>query len=167
MFFIMEEKETQEEKLTRIYELGYHLVPTISEEAVGAEVTVLKDTLAKEGASIIADGFPRFRPLAYPMSRGVSGRHISFSNAYFGWIKFEATADIAKTLAVAFRKNEKLLRCILFKTVRESTLAAPRAPRAHIPKTAPVIPRVSAVPAPHAPVSESELDKSLEKLIAD
>lgn len=163
----MEEKDGQEERIMRIYELGYHLVPTISEEAVGAEVTVLKDTLTKEGASIIADGFPRFRPLAYEMLRGVSGKRVGFSNAYFGWIKFEATAETAKTLAVAFRKNEKLLRYILFKTVRESTLAAPRAPRAHIPKTAPVIPRISATPAPHVPVSETELDKSLEKLIAD
>lgn len=167
MFFTMSEEAGQNEKTTRIYELGYHIVPTVSEDAVGAEVTALKDTLAKEGTQIIAEGFPRFRPLAYPMRKAMSGKQIDFSNGYFGWIKFEAPAEAATAVAAALRKDEKMLRFLLFKTVRESTLASPRAPRASIPKVPPVIPRVSAAPAPHVPVSETELEKSLEKIIAE
>jgi ribosomal protein S6 len=167
MLFIMAEEVEQEEKTTRIYELGYHIVPTVSEEAVGAEVTALKDTLAKEGTQIIAEGFPRFRPLAYPVRKAMGGKRTDFSNAYFGWVKFEATANAARSLTTEFRKNEKLLRFILFKTVRESTLASPRAPRVNIPKVQPVIPRAPAIPVSHAPVSETELEKSLEKIIAE
>lgn len=150
----------------RIYELGYHIVSTVPEDSVGAEVTALKDILTKEGAQIISEGFPRFRPLAYPLPHIVGGKRVHFSHAYFGWVKFEVSAEAAKTLATALRKNNKLLRFILFKTVRESTLAAPRAPRISQPKTQPVIPRAGAAPA-HAPVSETELEKSLEKIIAE
>ncbi len=166
MFFIMSEEDGQEEKTTRIYELGYHIVSSVSEDAVGAEVTVLKDTLVKEGAVLIAEGFPRFRPLAYPQRKMQGGKRMEFANAYFGWVKFEVSAEAAKTIAVALRKNEKLLRFILFKTVREATIAAPRAPRMSVPKAPPVIPRAPAVPV-HAVVSEAELEKSLQKIIAE
>ena len=161
----MEEKDGQDEREARIYELGYHIVSSVSEDAIGAEVTVLKDILAKEGASVIADWFPRLRPLAYPLSQMLGGKRVDFTSAYFGWVKFEAPAESAKTIESTFKKDERILRFILFKTVRESTLAAPRAPRASIPKTPPVIPRAPAVPV-HAVVSETELEKSLEKIIA-
>ena len=71
-----------------------------------------------------------------------------------------------KTIENTLKKDEKILRFILFKTVRESTLAAPRAPRASIPKAPPVIPRAPAAPV-HTVVSETELQKSLEKIISE
>lgn len=166
IFFTMSDEAGQEDKIMRIYELGYHIVSTVSEDAVGAEVTALKDILAKAGAQIIAEGFPRFRPLAYSMSHTAGGKRTTLSNGYFGWLKFEVSAEAAKTITATLRKDEKLLRFILFKTVRESTLAAPRAPRLHVSKAASVIPRAPAI-ATHTPVSETELDKSIEKLIAE
>ena len=161
-----EEGQEEKEKVMRVYEIGYHIVSSVSEDTVGAEVTALKDVLAKEGASVIAEAFPRPRPLAYPLSKIVSGKRVDFTNAYFGWLKFEALANAVKTIENTLKKDEKILRFILFKTVRESTLAAPRAPRASIPKAPPVIPRAPAAPV-HTVVSETELQKSLEKIISE
>lgn len=162
----MEEQTEQDEKTKRIYELGYHIVPTVSEEAVAAEVTILKDVLAGAQAQIISEGFPKFRPLSYPMRKASGGKQTDFLNVYFGWLKFETSSEAVKSIALAVRKNDKILRFIIFKTVRESTLSMPRAPRANIFKPSPRAPRVS-VESAHAPVSETELEKSLEKIIAE
>lgn len=166
MCSIMEDQAGQGEKTARIYELGYHIVPTVSEEAVATEVTALKDVLAGFKTQIIAEGFPRFRYLAYLMRQTSGGKQTDFSSAYFGWLKFETYPEAAQAIAAELRKNEKILRFLLFKTVRESTLSALRAPRAGVSRTPSVIPRATAAPI-RMPVSETELEKSLEKIIAE
>lgn len=154
----------QEEAVeSRIYEVGYLLAPTISEEDLPREVTSLKDILEKEKATVIADEFPKFRPLAYEMRRTISGKHEDFNNAYFGWVKFETGSASARRIEEELKRNEKVIRFLLIRTVREQTISAGRAPqrprrtKTEAPKDA----------APSAPVSETELEKSIEKLIAE
>lgn len=150
---------------TRIYEVGYLVLPNVTEEELPREVTALKDVLEKEGTSVIAEEFPKFRALAYPMQKRVSGALQTYTSAYFGWVKFEARVASAKTIERVFAESGKILRSILVKTVREQTLTMgrpPRPPRA--PQAGREVPKDA--PAP-APVSEAELDKSIEKLIAE
>ncbi len=147
----------------RIYEVGYLIVPAVSEEELPREVTALKDVLEKEKAVVIAEEFPKFRPLAYPMQKRVPGGYQKHLNGYFGWVKFEAPGESVQRIDEAFKTNEKVLRYMLIKTVREATMSSPRPMRApqtsrkEAPKDAPA----------SAPVSEVELDKSIEKLIAE
>ncbi len=150
------------EKENRIYEIGYHIVSSVTEEELPREVTSLKDILDKEKAGIISVEFPRLRPLAYSMQKRVSGGYQTYTNGYFGWIKFETTPESALRIDESLKKNEKVLRYLLIKTVREQTLTAgrprtDRRERKEVPKDVP----------PSAPVSETELDKSIEKLIAE
>lgn len=158
----------------RIYEVGYLLLPTIPEADVPREVTALKDILDKGKATIIAEEFPKFRALAYPMQKrsGLTASHAqaggaiqTHANGYFGWVKFEAEAAEAQRIEAELKLSPHLLRFLLVKTVRESTLATPRPPRAPRPPQAGREAPKSA-PAP-APVSEVELDKSIERLIAE
>ena len=153
----------EEEVENRIYEIGYLIVPTVSEEELPREVTALKDVLEKEKAAVISEEFPKFRVLAYPMRKRVGGAYQTYLNAYFGWVKFEMNAESATRIERELKKHGSLLRFMLIKTVREQTfglgrpLRTERAPRKEAPKDVPA----------SAPVSEVELDKSIEKLIAE
>ncbi len=155
-----------EETTPRIYEVGFLLVPTLAEANVPRETMLLKDELLKAGAQVMSEEMPRLRTLAYPMRPkrgGKPGEH--FTSAYFGWVKFELASERIKSVEEALQGLAKVLRFIVVKTVRESTLSVSRAPRqefrrdgaATAPKDAP----------PSVVVSEAELDKSLEKLIAE
>ena len=58
----------------------------------------------------------------------------------------------------------QILRFVLIKTVRESTLSVPRAPRADVWRERPLAPKTATA---SVVVSETELEKSLEKIIAE
>ncbi len=150
----------------RIYEVGFLLVPTLPEADIPREMTSLKDELLKAGAEMIGEEMPKMRVLAYPMrpkKGGKPGEH--FTSAYFGWVKFELPSTRIKGLEETLHTLATILRFIVVKTVRESTLSVPRAPRQEFRRegvsTAPKDAPASVV------VSETELDKSLEKLIAE
>ena len=154
-----EEGKSQE---SRIYEVGYLVVPSVSEEELPREVPAQKDVLEKDKADVISDEFPKLLALAYPIQKRVWGEYQKYLNAYFGWVKFEVSAESVKRIEQTFKQSEKVLRFILVKTVREQTvtLGRPRISRPErkeAPKDAPA----------SAPVSETELDKSIEKLIAE
>ena len=156
----------------RIYEIGYLLMPTLSETDVPREVTALKDLLEKEKTRVISGEFPKLRILAYPMRKRVGlstsnaeagGGLQTYTNAYFGWVKFEGQGGNAQRIEKELAKNEQILRYMLLKTIREHTMTMgrsqriERAPRREAPKDVPT----------SAPVSEAELDKSIEKLIGE
>jgi ribosomal protein S6 len=148
----------------RVYEVGYLLLPSIVENDVPREVTGLKDIIEKEGAHSISEEFPKFRPLAYPMRKHVGSAWEQYSNAYFGWIKFEGTGEEAKRIEAGFRRTHTVLRYLLVKTVREHVLVGARPPRQETPR----VKREALTSAESsAPVSEAELDQSIEKLIAE
>lgn len=157
------EESREEGTETRIYEVGYLMVPTVPEGELAREVTVIKDILEREKAVIISEEFPKLRPLAYTMQKRVEERYEKHTNGYFGWVKFEASPKGALGIEQAFKQNKPILRYLLVKTVREHTLTAGRLRvdrrerKKDIPQDAPV----------KTPVSEVELDKSIEKLIAD
>lgn len=152
----------------KIYELGYNLLPTIPADRVAAEVTAIKDALGAGGAVVIAEEFPKVRRLAYAMRKLISGQYHDFDTAHFGWIKFEFPPEAIPALEKALKGRETLIRFILMKTVRESTLSVPKPP---LYRPADRTPKKDAKPGaevpPPAPVSEAELDKSIEALIAE
>jgi len=57
------------------------------------------------------------------MSRLIDNKKQKFNSAYFGWVKFETTPSQAKTIKEMLDKDEKLIRFILIKTVRENTMS--------------------------------------------
>ncbi len=123
------EEEVEEEKEFRVsvYEVGYLMVPTISEENLGGEVTLFKDMFTENGAVFISDEYPKLMELAYEMSRSINNKKQKFSYGYFGWVKFECTTTQAKIIKAILDKNEKLVRFLMIKTVRENTMSVKRA----------------------------------------
>lgn len=145
-----------------VYEVGYIMVPSIAEEGLGAEVTVFKDFLTANGAVFIADEYPKMTELAYEMSRSIANKKQKFSYGYFGWVKFECTPAQAKIIKGLLDKNEQLVRYILIKTVRESTMSPKRqygksegsSKKRYTPKTEEVV-----------PINEETIDEEIDALV--
>lgn len=144
-----------------IYEVGYIMIPSIPEENLGGEVTNLKDTLGEHGATFISDEYPKMMELAYEMSRSIANKKQKFSYGYFGWVKFECSTTNAKIIKEFLDKNEKLVRYLMIKTVRESTMSIKRAygktdgpKRRFTPKTEEAL-----------PINVEEVDKEIDALV--
>jgi ribosomal protein S6 len=157
----------EDEVITRIYEAGYHIVPTVKEEDVEKVVSGIRSEIEKLGGSFIAEAAPALMKLSFDMDMREGERHVAYDRGYFGWIKFEAGTHAAKALTDSLKVNSQVLRALVFKTVREDTRAKFKAPqlrevkRSEMAKSAP---RKVATEEDKTPVSEVDLDKALETL---
>lgn len=110
----------------RVYEAGYHILPTVKEEEVEKVTAEIRAAIEKAGGSFIAEGTPQMMKLAYPMYINAAGKNTEYDRAYFGWIKFECTGAAAVSIHHMLQGNAAILRSIIFKTVREDTRASAR-----------------------------------------
>ncbi|OHA15242.1 MAG: hypothetical protein A3H57_02455 [Candidatus Taylorbacteria bacterium RIFCSPLOWO2_02_FULL_43_11] len=160
--------DTAEEKAEgKIYEIGYHIVPSVPEDKLGAEVSSIKDILEKQKAVVVSEESPKLRQLTYEMRKEFAGKYQKYNSAYFGWVKFEAEPTDALKIEAAFKKNPQILRYLLIKTVRENTMTAPRIPsyrKSEVPKFEE---KKEADQTPKKEVSETELDKAIDAAIAE
>lgn len=148
---------------TSIYEIGYLMVSTISEENLGGEVTSFKDTLTNNGVVFISDEYPKLIELAYMMSRSINNKKQKFTSGYFGWVKFECSTANAKIIKDLLDKDERLIRYLFIKTVRENTMSVKRAySKPEGSKRRVSTPRTE---EPKEVISEESIDKEIEALV--
>ena len=155
----------------RIYELGYHLVPTISEENIPAASKAVRGMVERISKSIIAEENPVFIDLAYTIVKTVEHKNKRFDNAYFGWIKFEGEPAGIAELEEGLKKDDNVLRYLIVKTLREDTFIAKTftAVKAKVHEKEPVVSEKPEVAQDEAEVVASEgdeLDKAIEDLVA-
>lgn len=163
-------ESSEEVDSLKVYEVGYLLAPIIPEEKLAEEVGSIRQSIEKAGGTILSEEFPKLKPLAYSMTKVIGGRKMKFTTAYFGWIKFDVNTDGLKKIKEEITAMANVVRHLLIKTVRESTLASAR----------PVFQKkISEQETEKAPaegaekkesevkpkVSEAEIDKSIEDLI--
>ncbi len=159
--------QANEKDSRSIYEIGFHLVPGLGEDGalkVAAEIRV-----ALGDVEIIAEGQTKKMTLAYVIERSVSGKREKFTESYFGWVKFAAEREVASAMQEKLHDMPDVLRYLLIETVREEVAAAPR--RAvftsdRLEGETIKKPTVARDEKPAGEVSEEELDKSIEGLIA-
>lgn len=159
----MDKKETTKREGT-VYEIGYLIVPTVSPDHIVKEVEAIKAVLAQNGASVISEESPKLQTLYYKMLKVVGPVRHKFDTAHFGWIKFEAKAEKVMEIDKAMKINEKVLRFLLIKTVEENTLYGARILGEKLEASSDNSP-ATAHPAEKAPVSQEEIDKSIDKLV--
>ncbi len=157
----------------RIYELGYHIIPTVKEEDVEKIIGGIRSVIESAGgkAVFIAEGAPSLIRLAYPMkAHPVEGEKAAmYDRGYFGWIKFESSVAAANALMEALKSDANTLRFGIFKTVREDTRAKIKPPTLREVKRTDTI-RPSTRRAPEessAPVSESALEKAISEITSE
>lgn len=158
--------ETGDDTNSRVYELGYLLVPTISEEDVPVTYGNLKELVASFGGIVISDEMPKMIPLAYSMVKVVSNVRNKYNNAYFGWVKFTMDSDKVLELKKKLDLDPLIVRFLILKTVKENTIAAKRfvgreGSHRRMPSTHKAVEGEEAVP-----INKEEIDKEIEAMIA-
>lgn len=154
-----------EEEL-KVYELGYLIVPTVPEEHLAGEVQKIKDVIVREKGTLVSDESPKLRTLAYTIVKHVAGRNIKCDRAFFGWIKFIMRPEGMAAIKESFDANDKILRSILVKTVKEHTMYGARQ---FVPKTeaAPIQTPKKVQKEELSPTSMAEIDKEIEGLVIE
>ncbi len=150
-----------------IYEVGFQVVPTVEESAVPAVVDAIRAELGKGDAELISEQAPAKMHLAYTIERKATGRNERYDEAYFGFIKFATERENIQALEAFLRSNRSILRYLLIETVREDISSAPR--RATFTSDrleGEVIKKPTAEPEKVGEVSEADLDKSIDALVA-
>lgn len=147
-------KEVQEIELPKVYELGSHIISSLSEEEVDKVYAGLKDLITNAGGSIVAEEAPQLMDLAYVMVKHAHGKNIRHATAHFSWIKFEIDPSQVPAIHEAVSTNEHVLRFIIVKTVKENTLHGHKFP--HEVKEEKGGKRDNRREKPAAPVEEAE-----------
>ncbi|MEO8638053.1 MAG: 30S ribosomal protein S6 [Candidatus Taylorbacteria bacterium] len=163
----MEEENT--EGRTQVYELGYHITPSLQESDLPQEVSGLKSLIEEHKGIVISEELPKKRPLAYAISKVEGGVKHLWSESYFGWVKFEVSPEEIVAVEEGVKKNLHILRYLLIKTVKENTLYGLKI--AQSAKMQGGIERREKSPAVRpkdAPkMSPEEMDKTIEELIKE
>lgn len=143
----------------KLYEVGYLLIPLISEDKIADEVNSLRLYVENAGGFIVSEEQPKMRKLAYEIKqRGMASKRSRFEDAYFGSIRFQATAEAALAINESFDKNGKVLRYLIIKPVKDS----PRVARTSVgaKSKSEVVDKDKKVT-----MSEQELDREIDQLL--
>ena len=108
----------------KVYELGIHLLPTLSESDVQIEFSKIKSNIEKLEGEIISESEPTMFKLSYEISKTIKAQKKWYETAYFGWVKFELDASKISVFEKYVKELENTLRYLIVKTVRENTLVA-------------------------------------------
>ncbi|MBP9669103.1 MAG: 30S ribosomal protein S6 [Candidatus Pacebacteria bacterium] len=163
----MATKKEAEVNAARVYEVGYHILPNVEGEAIEKVVQGVREMIAEMGGSLIAEGTPQDMHLAYTMYINNEGKNTSYDRAHFGWIKFELPAEKIAALEESLKLNKKILRSIVFRTVKEETRASVKIGALREVKRSDTL-KVQTRPEKEVvgEVSEEKLDEAIEGLTA-
>lgn len=160
------EKEIEGDINSRVYELGYLLVPTLPEADVPVVFGNLKELVSLFGGMTISDEMPKMLTLAYPMVKVIANLRHKFKTAYFGWIKFTMDSDKVLELKKRLDLDPNLIRFLIIKTVKENTTNARRFAHGETArrkiKTEKARSEEVAVP-----INKEEIDKEIDALVAN
>lgn len=145
-----------EEKV--LYEIGYKLVPTLTEETLATLVGDLSANVETLGGAVAYSEMPKLRDLEYVVSKSIDRKRSEFSQAYFGWIRFELSPTKVGELKKIFAVNPSVIRSLI---VREpASMLLPVSRRAPRPRRAPRDEKEA------APEVTKEMEKEIDALIA-
>ena len=156
----MEEIIHEEESGNGIYELGFLLVPSFTEEKLPEAFNAIKEAVAGKGAVVFAEEMPKLITLAYTMEKTINNKIERFREGYFGWIKFELAGTETAKLESMLRLRDDVIRHLLISTVRENTIASKRGfgPRRN--------PKAGSKDSAISPsMSKEEIDREIEALV--
>lgn len=150
---------------SRIYELGYLLLPTIEGEKIPAVYGDLKDLITSNfKGEVISDDMPKMMNLAYTMLKVTNNVRNKYDTAYFGWIKFTMDTEQILKLKSQLDLDPQIIRFMILKTVKENTIATKRfvagrgIQRTYTPKKLDEV---------TVPINKEEVDKEIDALIAN
>ena len=126
------------------YETLFVVKPTLTEEEIAAQITKVKDVLAKEGAELVGTNDMGMRKLAYPVEKHARGYYtVLFYKAAGTTIEelernLKINEDIIKFLTVKYTKNKEIAQFdkLVAEANKKATPAVEtKAPEAEAPAT--------------------------------
>jgi len=158
---VKKQEQTEKDIETRIYEIGYLLVPTLADEEVSGIVASLKDIVREAGGILLGEGEPKTKNLAYSMTKAIGHNKKDYDSAYFGWLSFELSIGNIEKVTTAIEDNESVIRMLVVKTTREEA----------IPKKKSSVVRKKRIAKKEEisgkPASSAEIDKAIEEMVID
>jgi len=158
----MEEKNID----SRVYEVGYLLVPTLSEEEMPGVYSSIKDLIISLGGEMISDEMPKMIDLAYTMKKTIQNVKNRFDNAYFGWSKFFMDVEKVSELKKKLDLNPQVIRFLIVKTVKENTIAAKKFTNRDSVRRKPFTAKREETEEA-LPINKEEVDKEIEAMVAE
>lgn len=140
----------------RIYEIGYLIVPTVTDEVAVAEHAWLTKILTSQKAEVISEGLPTKKELAYSMRKKIDGQYRVFPDAYFAWIKFSLSPEAIALVKKELDQKENILRHMIITTVRENTMAPEKLYLKDEKEEGTPTPVIEEVAQPEAPIAEEK-----------
>ena len=89
------------------YETVFILIPVLSDEQMKEAVEKFKGVLVSTGAEIINEENWGLKKLAYPIEKKSTG--------FYVLVEFKAAPEAIKTLEIAYRRDERVLRYLTVK----------------------------------------------------
>ncbi len=151
-----------------LYEIGFHVVPTVEESKVVDVVNALKAEIAKIGGEQVGEQAPQKMVLSYVIERATSGKREKYTESYFGWLRFvvEERSGIS-AIETHLRADKNILRYLFIQTLPEEAVAPRRAVFSSNRLEGETIKKPTAAPeAPVAEISEEDLNKSIDALVS-
>src|SRR3989338_6840964 len=158
------ENENNNEGNSKVYELGYLLVPTITQDDLPVTYGNIKEVISSLEGVIISDEMPKMINLAYSMSKVISNVKSKFNTAYFGWTRFTMEASKVLELKKNLDLNPQFIRFLILKTVKENTIAAKRFVRGETYRRP--VAKKSAENEVVTPINKEEIDKEIDALVS-
>ncbi|HEY4522307.1 MAG TPA: 30S ribosomal protein S6 [Candidatus Paceibacterota bacterium] len=153
--------------IVRVYEIGYHIIPTVAEDGLEKIVGNIRSLIEQGGGSFIAEGAPALMRLSYGMGAREGDKKVEHDRGWFGWIKFESSPEIVLVLENALKADQNILRHIVFQTVREETRARIKPTIREIKRTDTIRSSPRRPEEESVPISEVDLDKAISEITAD
>lgn len=104
---------------TRVYELGFHLDPELSEGDAKSAYQGIRGVIESAG-SVVTEGEPLKIPLAYTVSRTEQSVRKDFDSSYFCWIAYEADGEGHEKVLAAAKGENRIFRFIDLRTDKEA-----------------------------------------------
>lgn len=166
----MADTETHEDKgALELYELGYHLVPSLGEDDLALRVADLQKKITSLGGKIHSEGAPQAFTLTYTMHKLRGGKWDRYDSSFFGWTRFEASPESIPELKDDVEHNEHFIRYLLIRLDRDALLPQkvyrPKIDLKEVETKPKQLEKKQTVDEPKGEVSEAELDKQIEELI--
>jgi len=103
----------------RVYELGFHLDPEMTEGDAKKAFQVLRELAAGKG-EIVAEGAPQKIPLAYTVSRTEQSVRRDFDASWFAWFAYEIDGEGHEMVVAAAKAEHRIFRFLDIRTDKEA-----------------------------------------------
>ena len=89
------------------YETVFIMTPVLSDQQMKEAVEKFEKVLTDNGATIVNEEIWGLRKLAYPIQKKSTG--------FYNLVEFDADPTIVKKIETAFRRDERVLRFLVFR----------------------------------------------------